>query len=170
MATDPGQRDTKVFLSHHLMSTTPPPHWSVALPPFQTSRRRRTLWGAPRLEGSLRGVCLQHPPLPSKSNLVSNPPRQKQDLPSSQILPYSLKTQELFLSKILALSLLPEAFKVVGCLQKLDWFWTHPLPEQRMTQWVESWGQQAKWGKEEHLLFPWSFISPQQNSCGTTRA
>lgn len=43
------------------------------------------------------------------------------------------------------------------------WTWTHQLPEQWMTQWVESWEQQPKWGKEEHLLFSWSFISSQQN-------
>lgn len=110
-----------------------------------------------------------HPPRASfsssESSLISNPPtQQKQALPSSWISPYSPKTQRTFsLSKILALALLPEVFKVVDSIQKLDWFWTHQLPEQWMTQWVESWGQQAKWRKEEHLLFSWSFISPQQN-------
>lgn len=101
----------------------PLPCSSMALPPLQTSRRRKTLWGAPKLKRE-SPWCL---PWASSSSWrikldLKSPTRQKQDLPSSRILPYSLKIQGTFsLSKILALPLLPEVFKGVGSLQKLDW-------------------------------------------------
>lgn len=162
------QRGCESFLftrcpSHYFNATASPPCWSMNLLPPQASSGRQMLWGAPNSSGVFLMFIL--------SILLHQVNRAwwqiqvgKLALPSSWIFLHSRKTQRSFsLSEILALARLPEVFTIADCIQKLIGFWTHHLPEQWMSQWVESWGQQANWRKEKHLLFSWNFISPQQN-------